>query len=125
MSRILVIDDDPDVRQLLRRALEHDKHEVLEAENGKEGVRLWRENRPDLVITDILMPEKDGYETLFELLSMDPNVKVIAMTAGDWRDTLDRLWDAQLHGAARTIPKPFTLSEMRRIVGEVLAAKTL
>lgn len=121
MSRILVIDDDPDVRQLLRKALESDKHEVVEAENGKEGVRLWRANRPDLVITDILMPEKDGYETLFELLSMDPNVKVIAMTAGEWRDTLDRLWDAQLHGASRTIPKPFTLSEMRRIVGEVLA----
>jgi DNA-binding NtrC family response regulator len=121
MARILVIDDDPDVRQLLKTALELDKHEVTEAENGKEGLRRWRENRPDLVITDIVMPEKDGYETLFELLSMEPNVKVIAMTGGGWRDTLDRLWDAQLHGASRTIPKPFTLSEMRRIVGEVLA----
>jgi len=121
MARILVIDDDPDVRQLLKTALELDKHEVTEAENGKEGLRRWRENRPDLVITDILMPEKDGYETLFELLSMEPNVKVIAMTGGGWRDTLDRLWDAQLHGASRTVPKPFTLSEMRRIVGEVLA----
>jgi DNA-binding NtrC family response regulator len=121
MARILVIDDDPDVRQLLKTALELDKHEVTEAENGKEGLRRWRENRPDLVITDIVMPEKDGYETLFELLSIEPNVKVIAMTGGGWRDTLDRLWDAQLHGASRTIPKPFTLSEMRRIVGEVLA----
>lgn len=121
MSRILVIDDDPDVRQLLKTALELDKHEVLEAENGKEGVRRWRESRPDLVITDIVMPVKDGYETLFELLSIEPNVKVIAMTGGGWRDTLDRLWDAQLHGASRTVPKPFTLSEMRRIVGEVLA----
>ena len=121
MSRILVIDDDPDIRQLLKTALELDKHEVVQAENGKEGVRRWRENRPDLVITDILMPEKDGYETLFELLSIEPNVKVIAMTGGGWRETLDRLWDAQLHGASRTIPKPFSLSEMRRIVGEVLA----
>ncbi|MEP7324754.1 MAG: response regulator [Gemmatimonadota bacterium] len=121
MSRILVIDDDSSVRQIVKTALELDKHEVVEAENGNEGLRRWREDRPDLVITDIMMPEKDGYETLFELLTMEPNVKVIAMTGGGWRDTLDRLWDAQLHGASRTIPKPFSLTEMRRIVAEVLA----
>ncbi len=121
MARILVIDDDSSVRRIVKTALELDKHVVVEAENGNEGLRRWREDRPDLVITDIMMPEKDGYETLFELLSMEPNAKVIAMTGGGWRDTLDRLWDAQLHGASRTIPKPFTLSEMRRIVAEVLA----
>ncbi len=122
MARILVIDDDSSVRQIVKTALELDKHEVVEAENGNEGLRRWREDRPDLVITDIMMPEKDGYETLFELLTMEPNVKVIAMTGGGWRDTLDRLWDAQLHGASRTIPKPFSLTEMRRIVAEVLAS---
>jgi DNA-binding NtrC family response regulator len=121
MSLILVIDDDPDVRQLLKTALELDRHEVVQAENGKEGIKRWRESRPDLVITDILMPEKDGFETLFELVSLEPKVKVIAMTGGGWRDTTDRLHDARLYGASRTIPKPFTLSEMRRIVGEVLA----
>jgi CheY-like chemotaxis protein len=121
VSRILIIDDDPDIRRLLRVALEKDRHEVLEAANGIEGVRRWREGHPDLVITDLMMPGKDGLDTLFELVSIDPRVKVIAMTGGNWREAVDRLHDARLFGAVRTVAKPFTLSEMLRVVGEVLA----
>lgn len=120
MSRILVIDDDSSVRQLVRSTLELDAHEVVEAADGQEGVRRWRESRPDLVITDLMMPVKDGFETLFELVTESPEVKVIAMTGGGWKDAMERLHDARLFGATRTIPKPFTLNEIRRIVGEVL-----
>ena len=121
MARILIIDDDPDVRRLLRVALEKDQHDILEAGDGNEGMRRWRDGRPDLVITDLMMPGKDGLDTLFELVSLDPRVKVIAMTGGNWREAVDRLHDARLFGAVRTVAKPFTLSEMLRVVGEVLA----
>jgi CheY-like chemotaxis protein len=122
MPRILIIDDDPDVRRLLKVALEKDKHEVFEAGDGLDGVRRWRESRPDLVITDLLMPGKDGLDTMFELVSLDPRVKVIAMTGGNWKEAVDRLHDARLFGAVRTVAKPFTLSEMIRVVGEVLSS---
>lgn len=122
MSRILIIDDDPDVRRLLKVALEKGQHDILEAADGNQGVRQWREGRPDLVITDLMMPGKDGLDTLFELVSLDPRVKVIAMTGGNWREAVDRLHDARLFGAVRTVAKPFTLSEMLRVVGEVLAS---
>jgi DNA-binding NtrC family response regulator len=121
MPRILIIDDDPDLRHLLRYALVRHHHEVIEAANGRDGVRRWRESHPDLVITDMKMPEKDGLDTLFEMVSLDPGVRVIAMTGGDWKETVDRLHDARLFGAVRTVAKPFTLSEMLRVVGEVLA----
>ena len=120
MSRILIIDDDADIRRLLKVALERDRHEILEASDGAEGLRRWREGRPDLVITDLMMPGKDGLDTLFEMVSLDPRVKVIAMTGGSWREAVDHLHDARLFGAVRTVAKPFTLSEMLRVVGEVL-----
>jgi CheY-like chemotaxis protein len=122
VPRILIIDDDADVRRLLKVALEKDRHQVVEASDGVEGLRRWRENRPDLVITDIVMPGKDGLDTVFELVNLDPAVKVIAMTGGHWREAVDRLHDARLFGAVRTVAKPFTLSEMLRVVGEVLNA---
>jgi CheY-like chemotaxis protein len=120
MPSILIIDDDADIRRLLRVALEKQSHVIYEAGDGVEGVRRWRENRPDLVITDLMMPGKDGLDTLFELVSLEPSVKVIAMTGGDWREAVDRLHDARLFGAVRTVAKPFTLSEMVRVIGEVL-----
>ena len=121
MSLILIIDDDADIRRLLKGALEKSQHEILEAADGNEGMRRWRDGHPDLVITDLVMPGKDGMHTLFEMVSLDPRVKVIAMTGGNWREAVDRLHDARLSGAVRTVAKPFTLSEMLRVVGEVLA----
>ena len=88
MPRILIIDDDPDVRRLLRVALKKDQHDILEAADGNEGMRRWRAGRPDLVITDLMMPGKDGLDTLFELVTEDPRVKVIAMTGGNWREAV-------------------------------------
>ncbi|MEO8201560.1 MAG: response regulator [Gemmatimonadota bacterium] len=122
MPRILVIDDDKDIRKLLRTALESSGHEVMEAADGLEGVRRWRDLHPDLVITDLMMPGKDGLDLVFEMVSLEPDVRVIAMTGGSWKETIDRLHDARLFGAVRTVTKPFTLSEMLRVVGEVLAA---
>ena len=88
MARILVIDDELDVRSLVCRILQQVGHEVIEASNGNEGVRLFRENLPDVLITDIIMPEKEGIETIIELRRDFPNVRTIAISGGG--KTLDR-----------------------------------
>ncbi len=69
---ILLLDDSPDVRSVLRVALESEGYSVLEAADGREGVLLYRDRRPAVVIVDIVMPEKDGIETVREILSIDP-----------------------------------------------------
>ena len=82
MSKILVIDDDKNIRSLLRDFLERDGYEVMEAENGKVGLKLFRENGADLVITDLIMPEKEGIETIRELRRDFSDVKIIAISGG-------------------------------------------
>jgi PleD family two-component response regulator len=72
MARILIIDDDREIRHPLRLALENAGHEVLEAPDGAERVRLWVERGADLVITDVFMPEKDGLEVIWELKALAP-----------------------------------------------------
>jgi CheY-like chemotaxis protein len=80
MARILLIDDDEPVRTTLRLTLEHFGHTVIEARDGTEGLALFQHANADLVITDIVMPEKDGLEVLRELRRMHPSVKIIAIS---------------------------------------------
>ena len=80
MPRILVIDDDEPIRIALRKMLESEGHEVVEASDGARGLRLFDEQPADLVIADILMPEKEGFEVIRELLVKKPDVKIIAMS---------------------------------------------
>ena len=83
MARILIIDDDSLVRDALVLMLEHEGHEVMEAANGREAIRIIREWQPDLVITDIIMPETDGFETIRELRNTAAELKIIAISGGD------------------------------------------
>jgi DNA-binding response OmpR family regulator len=121
MARILIIDDDREIRHPLRLALERAGHEVLEAPNGTEGVRLWLDHGADLVITDVFMPEKDGLEVISELRARSPGVKIIALSAGDSTRTLHSLSDARLFGALRTIAKPFRHVEILATIEELLS----
>jgi len=82
MARILVIDDDIQILEMLGQTLEREGYEVVDALDGKEGMRLYREAPTDLVITDIVMPEKEGVETIMELKRDFPDVKIIAMSGG-------------------------------------------
>ncbi len=66
MTRILIIDDDTQILDMLRQTLEREGHEVVNASDGKEGLRLYREKATDLIITDLIMPEKEGIETINE-----------------------------------------------------------
>ena len=99
MSRILVIDDEEIMRDLLRDMLESEGHEVICASDGKEGLELYSEISPDLVITDIVMPEKDGITVVWEIRAHYPDAKLIVITGYD-RGALPIAEDL---GVARTL----------------------
>jgi CheY-like chemotaxis protein len=121
MSRILIIDDDPALRALMRVMLATAGHEVQEAGDGKAGVARYRQKRSDVVITDILMPEQEGLETIRELRHLDPLVKIIAMSvAGDGPSGHLRI--AVKLGARRILHKPFSRDQLLAAVSDVSVA---
>lgn len=92
---VLVIDDEDLVRDMLRRALESAGIEVVVAADGREGLKAYLANPTDVVVTDILMPEKEGIETIIELKREHPNVKIVAISGGDPAGNTDFLrWRA-------------------------------
>ena len=124
MARILVIEDEGDVRSLYSRILKHAGHDVIEAPDGNVGLDLYRENPADIVITDIIMPEKEGIELIIELRRDFPDVKIIAVSGGGQRmESATCLSLAKGLGAARTLAKPFSQQELVDTVREVLDAK--
>ncbi|MEW6304417.1 MAG: response regulator [Verrucomicrobiota bacterium] len=120
MATILVIDDDEQVRFLVQTMLRRAGHEVSLASNGNEGLAAYRANPTALVITDLIMPEKEGLETIQELKQAYPACKIIAMSGGMRQGTLDFLPVAKRLGADYVLPKPFNRSELLAAVAEVL-----
>ena len=120
MAQILVIDDDVMLQRVLKEILHFLGHEVRQAFDGKEGVRLFRESPPDLVLTDILMPEQDGLQTIRELRRECPEVKIIAMSGGSlfWPE-MDSLSCAARFGARHVLRKPFAPDELREALAAV------
>ncbi|MCX5874648.1 MAG: response regulator [Deltaproteobacteria bacterium] len=123
MSRILVADDDAPIRELLRHALEMDGYEVVEAANGVETVKLFRENQIDLVITDIIMPEKEGLESIMDLKEIDPDVKIIAMSGGGRLEPHSYLQMAAKFGAKKVFQKPLSITLLLSTIKELLETK--
>jgi DNA-binding response OmpR family regulator len=123
VTRVLVIDDDAHIRELMQRILSGAGYLVACAVDGNDGVRTFDEFRPDLVITDIIMPDKEGLETIRELRSRDPAVPIIAVSGGGRVGTLDVLSIAEKFGANRILAKPFTLSTLLNLVREALAPR--
>jgi len=103
-----VIDDEHNIRLALRKMLEGAGYEVTEASNGKEGTEQFAASPPDVVITDILMPEKDGVEVLLEFRRDHPEVKIIAIS-GRGHGFLPI---AEEFGAFRSLAKPFRQPEV-------------
>ena len=116
----MVVDDDASIRRTLQVLLTREGYEVMQASDGSEAVRLWRDRGGDLVITDLHMPRKDGIETIIELLSHTPGIRIIAMSGGAQTKRLDLLGNVTLLGSVLTIEKPFTLSEMMTVVTRAL-----
>ena len=120
MANILIIDDDNQFRTMLRKMVERNGYEVIEASDGKEGIKLYRKNPTDLIITDLIMPDKDGIETIQELRKDFPDVKIIAISGGGRLGPHDYLHLAKMLGAQRTLTKPIELDELLKAIEELL-----
>jgi two-component system chemotaxis response regulator CheY len=121
MQRVLVIDDDDQLRMMMRRGLERAGYAVADAPNGKVGLQLNRQQPADLIITDIFMPEKEGLETIRELKSEFPDAKIIAVSGGSGKTAdFSALPHAKKFGALRVLSKPFGLKDLVMAVTELL-----
>jgi len=112
MARILVVDDEELARFTLRDILEGEGHEVTEASNGNEAIASQNANPFDLIITDIIMPEKEGVETIVEMKQDYPDLKIIAISGGGRTRNLDFLKLAKDFGANAILSKPFSEEEL-------------
>ncbi len=119
-KRILVIDDEPTALDLLRRILELNGYEVQLAANGLEGVELFRKSPCDLVITDMVMPKKDGLQTILDLRDDYPDLPVIAISGGGTISKERYLAVAGYLDKVITIAKPFTIEAIVEAVQQLL-----
>lgn len=120
MARILVIDDDASVRMVVRAMLNRAGHKVAEAPDGQIGVAHYQALSPDLVLTDIIMPNQEGIETIIQLRRLEPPARIIAMSGGSRIGNADFLSMAAKLGAASVIAKPFRSKELTDMVAGVL-----
>lgn len=120
MPNILIVDDDDDIRRVLRRILETDGHVVADCANGQDALLAMGTRRPDLVITDVYMPEMDGIEFLVRLREKDPDLPVLAVSGGSLATADFVLEDASQLGANAVLAKPFDIDEMRQTVRHLL-----
>lgn len=122
MAAILIIDDEELVRYSVRKVLDRLGHEITEAENGAEGLALINQQPFDLIITDIIMPEKEGIETITELRRTHPNLKIIVISGGGRTGKKDYLRMASRLGARHTLAKPFRAEALIEAVDDCLQA---
>ena len=120
MARILIIDDDETIRRMLARTLTKAGYDVLDAADGEEGLKQFRKNEIDLVITDLIMPEKEGIEMIMELKTEFPDVKIIAMSGGAQIGPEGYLQLADALGAQQTLKKPIARDTLLAAIKEVL-----
>jgi DNA-binding response OmpR family regulator len=118
MARILIIDDDPDTRALLEDTLKSARHETFTAADGREGLKQYLASPADLVITDMFMPDQDGFQTIVELRKQFPTLAIIAMSGK--ASAMDILSIAQILGAAEVLQKPFTAAQLLSATDKVL-----
>jgi len=119
MARILVVDDEPQMRELLRVALEGRGHTVDQAADGREAFLRLAKHQPDLVITDLVMPDMEGLETIQALRGKFPTLPIIAISGGGRIGPETYLSMASQFGAERTFAKPFRMTELLTAVQEL------
>lgn len=123
MARVLLVDDDDSFRTMLRITLMKMGHAVREVRNGREAMAAYEQDPLDLVITDLVMPEQEGVETIRKLRQKYPQVKIIAMSGGGRGSATSYLKIAQAMGADLVLAKPFSNDEMRAGIGRLLTAR--
>ncbi len=120
MAKILIIEDDAEVRALIRRLLEGEGYDVQVAENGVDGMEAFRAGSPDVVITDLLMPRQDGIETIKEIRGIDAETKILAISGGGPYSPKTHLKQARGVGAQETLAKPFAPSDLLNAVSRLV-----
>jgi CheY-like chemotaxis protein len=126
MAQILIIDDDGMFRYMLSASLVHLGHTVVEAGNGAEGLRLFQRTDPDLIITDLVMPEMEGFEVLMNFKKHNPRAKIMVMSGGVRGKTVDFLEIATRLGASGVLAKPFSTDALIKALDALLPTdKTL
>lgn len=120
MNSILIIDDEAPIRSMLRLILERAGYSVIEASDGVEGIQHYREQPTDLIITDLIMPNKDGIGMIIDLKKDYPGVKIIAMSGGGLNKPDGYLKGAKQLGARYTLSKPIDREELLRVVKDTL-----
>jgi DNA-binding response OmpR family regulator len=121
MARILLVDDDEGFLEMFVEMLRQSGYEVTTASNGNFALESYRKNPADLVVTDIIMPDKEGIELISELLEEFPDAKIIVVSGGGGIGPKDYLETALMFGAKRAFSKPFRMVEMIAAVEELLA----
>jgi DNA-binding NtrC family response regulator len=119
-TKILVIEDDADVLETLAQILEAEGYLPLLAAHGREGYGLFETQEPDLVITDLLMPEQEGLETIIAMRRLRPDAKIIAISGGGLLKNMDFLEMAAKLGATAILPKPFEPDDLVDLVRRLL-----
>jgi CheY-like chemotaxis protein len=123
MPSILIVDDEDQIRQLIRTTFEEAGYRVAEASNGRDALEQYRLQPADVVITDILMPDQDGLECITVLRREAPSVKIIAITGGsDMIGVLGFLDVAKMLGAHSTLQKPFEMKALLEATESALLA---
>jgi CheY-like chemotaxis protein len=122
MARVVIADDDAGIRFVLRTALLQNGHTVREAGDGNTAIALLEAEPADLLVTDLVMPGKEGIETIVELRRMQPNLRIIAISGGMRGGRFDFLPIAERLGAKRTLSKPFSIHDFLQAVESVLAS---
>ncbi len=109
---ILLVDDEPMIREGLKIALEMEGHKTMTAADGNEAIKMVEENKPQIIITDIIMPESDGIEVICTLKESNPEIKILAISGGGRISANDHLRIARQLGATGVLAKPFSTEEL-------------
>ena len=120
MAYILIIDDNPQILETFKLFLEREGHSVVTASNGQEGIDVFRKDQAELVITDMVMPVKDGIKTIMELEEDFPDIKIIAISGGGIIEPDRYLSLAKCIGIKQTLTKPITREQLINAVNDVL-----
>jgi CheY-like chemotaxis protein len=120
MKTILIIDDELAICKLLRKILEKEGYHVLEAGDGEKGLTLFKQHRCDLIITDLIMPGKEGLETIRDIRKSGSDVKIIAISGGGISDPALYLDFAKKFGAQITLSKPIDNQALLQSVKHLL-----
>lgn len=120
-KRVLIVDDNPDVRSSMKLALEHAGFEVETAPDGSKALESQRSHPADVLITDLFMPEPDGFETIRRFRKAFPDVKIVAVSGGGSATAprADHLFVAEAAGADATLRKPFAIESLLETLREI------